>query len=223
MQTATESSAFVESSSGDSLFERIASDIASQGFSINKSAMPESLLEPLWHHQQHIDNTRYQPAGVGRRANFQRDKNIRSDEICWINGDSPAGHRWLVWTNDLREYLNRRLFLGLFSFESHFAHYAPGAFYAKHVDAFRGQANRILTVVMYLNKNWQPSNGGELVLYTGDDDAECIKVLPEWGTIVVFLSEEFPHEVLPASRSRSSIAGWYRLNTSSAIRVDPAL
>jgi SM-20-related protein len=39
--------------------------------------------------------------------------------------------------------------------------------------------------------------------------------------LVVFLSEEFPHEVLPTATDRYSIAGWFRVNTSSAERVDP--
>jgi len=39
--------------------------------------------------------------------------------------------------------------------------------------------------------------------------------------LVVFLSEEFPHEVLKAKRSRFSVAGWFRVNTSNAERADP--
>ena len=37
-------------------------------------------------------------------------------------------------------------------------------------------------------------------------------VLPELGTLVIFLSEDIPHEVLPAMRDRYSIAGWFRVN-----------
>jgi SM-20-related protein len=52
-------------------------------------------------------------------------------------------------------------------------------------------------------------------------DNSKIKVLPSFGTIVVFLSEEFPHEVLPAKRDRYSIAGWFRLNNSIDNNIDP--
>jgi SM-20-related protein len=48
-----------------------------------------------------------------------------------------------------------------------------------------------------------------------------IMVIPNVGTVVVFLSEEFPHEVLPALRDRYAIAGWFRLNTSIANNIDP--
>jgi SM-20-related protein len=117
--------------------------------------------------------------------------------------------------------LNQRLFLGLFSFESHYAHYAPGAYYKRHYDAFRGEANRVLSVVCYLNPNWSASDGGELVLYRDEQDREGLKVVPLYGTVVVFLSEEFPHEVLPASRDRYSVAGWFRVNCSIDNKIDP--
>ncbi|MFB0911982.1 MAG: 2OG-Fe(II) oxygenase, partial [Glaciecola sp.] len=129
--------------------------------------------------------------------------------------------QWLEWTGILRTYLNQHLFLGLFSFESHFSHYAAGSFYKRHLDAFKGEANRILSVVAYLNPNWQIGDGGELVLYKDEFDTQGLKVIPALGTLAIFLSEEFPHEVLPAKRDRYSIAGWYRINASSADRVDP--
>jgi SM-20-related protein len=47
------------------------------------------------------------------------------------------------------------------------------------------------------------------------------KVVPQMGTLVVFLSERFPHEVLPAHADRYSIAGWFRVNTSINNQIDP--
>ena len=38
------------------------------------------------------------------------------------------------------------------------------------------------------------------------------EVRPEFGTLAVFLSEDIPHEVIPARRERFSIAGWHRCN-----------
>ncbi|MNF18077.1 hypothetical protein D3C80_2219580 [compost metagenome] len=35
-------------------------------------------------------------------------------------------------------------------------------------------------------------------------------VMPTGGCLVVFLSGDVPHEVLPASRDRLSITGWFR-------------
>jgi SM-20-related protein len=115
----------------------------------------------------------------------------------------------------------------LFSFESHFAHYGKGDFYKKHKDAFKGEGNRVLSVLVYLNQDWSADNGGELVIYTKPSSDSCViddsKVLvtPSFGTIVVFLSEDFPHEVLPAKCDRYSIAGWFHLNSSVANNIDP--
>jgi SM-20-related protein len=207
----------------ETLFNRIAKDLENQGYSICPLALPEDLANALYCHQQVMDEEKYISAGIGRGDAYLRNEFVRTDEICWITGASAAGRLWLGWTGKLQSFLNRRLFLGLFSFESHFAHYAPGDFYKKHYDAFRGEANRVLTIVVYLNPGWLNSDCGELVIYRDDEDREGIRVLPLMGTVVVFLSEEFPHEVLPATRDRYSIAGWFRVNTSMSERVDPPL
>ncbi|MEE3168550.1 MAG: 2OG-Fe(II) oxygenase, partial [Pseudomonadota bacterium] len=38
----------------------------------------------------------------------------------------------------------------------------------------------------------------------------CGTVVPEMGRMAVFMSEEVPHEVLPANRTRHSLACWFR-------------
>jgi SM-20-related protein len=40
------------------------------------------------------------------------------------------------------------------------------------------------------------------------------RVLPNYGKIVIFISDQFPHEVLAAERDRYSIAGWFRTDRS---------
>ena len=209
------------SDSFEPLFERIALDLTTKGFSINPGLLPAELTEALWRHVLAMPDDQFSDAGIGRRRQYQLNQFVRSDSICWINGESTAGRDWLAWAGKLQSYLNRRLFLGLFSFESHFAHYRPGDFYKKHLDAFKGQANRILSMVVYLNPGWQPDDGGELVIYGEGIVEEGLRVTPAFGTVVVFLSEDFPHEVLSAERDRYSIAGWFRVNTSLPDRVDP--
>lgn len=204
-------------------FEKIAQDLYEKGFSIQAAALPARLSAHLYQHLQSMPQYKFEQAGIGRDQEHSLNTKVRSDEICWITGESEAGLHWLDWNTKLKTFLNRRLFLGLFSFESHFAHYSPGDFYKRHYDAFRGEANRVLSVVVYLNPDWKEEYGGELVLYSNDEDLAGVKVRPEYGTVAIFLSEEFPHEVLPATRDRYSIAGWYRVNTSTAERVDPPL
>lgn len=207
----------------DSLFENIAQDIIEQGYSIQRKAIPKELSDILYFHLSNMAEYKFSDASIGRQFSQQLDETVRNDTISWIHGNSPAGAQWLSWTQALQSYLNRRLFLGLFSFESHFAHYAKGHFYKRHLDAFKGQANRVLSLVSYLNPDWKSSNGGELVIYKSASDQIGTKVLPEYGTIVVFLSEEFEHEVKPALQDRYSIAGWFRVNTSTADKIDPPL
>lgn len=205
----------------DDLFTRIASDLFEQGFSVQPGALPYSLALALFGHLRQMRPEQFAPAGIGRQQDYMTNQFVRTDEISWINGESAAGREWLHWCGELQAFLNQRLFLGLFSFESHFAHYRPGDFYKRHTDAFRGEANRVLSVVAYLNPAWSVQDGGELVLYRDEADMRGCRVSPDWGTLVTFLSEEFPHEVLPATRDRYSIAGWFRVNTSVANCIDP--
>ncbi|WP_461518539.1 2OG-Fe(II) oxygenase [Porticoccus sp.] len=205
----------------DSLFARIATDLNRQGFSVIPNALPEAMAAELFHQVLNMESEDFSHAGIGRHTDLTLNQFVRRDEIRWIDGQTSAEQLWLAWTHRLQQYLNRRLFLGLFSYESHFAHYQPGDFYRKHLDAFRGEANRRLSTVAYLNPGWLPGDGGELVIYESDAELEITKVTPAYGTLVVFLSEEFPHEVLAAKRHRYSIAGWFRVNSSSYDRVDP--
>jgi SM-20-related protein len=200
----------------------IASQLADRGVSIVPNAIPSELGMALWREVTELDDAQFQAAKIGRQQRKQHNRFTRTGSICWIHGTSAPCIAWLAWTESLRQTLNRELFMGLFSFESHYAHYRPGDFYKWHLDAFQGEANRLVSVVLYLNPGWQPDDGGELVLYPRDSEIhEPIKVTPSFGTLVCFLSEEFPHEVLPAKRQRYSIAGWFRVNTSTASRVDP--
>ena len=64
-------------------------------------------------------------------------------------------------------------------------------------------------------------DGGELVIYPEKGAMDGIRVTPAFGTLALFLSEDFEHEVMPARRDRYSVAGWFRVNSSSARRADP--
>lgn len=215
-------------SGGDSsLFESIANDIFDKGYSICPDALPVNLTNLLSQHIIELPSENFKRAGIGRTKDHMINDFIRTDAISWITNNGEASCAWINWAESLQAYLNRRLFLGLFSFESHFAHYAQGDFYKKHKDAFKGEGNRVLSVVVYLNQQWISSDGGELVIYaknSGNTSVATnnkITVTPNLGTVVVFLSEQFPHEVLPAKRDRYSIAGWFRLNNSIANNIDP--
>lgn len=202
------------------LFKSISNDISSKGYSIHPFALPEYLCSLLSQQLARLPKESFDRAGIGRGKKHIINDVIRTDEVCWISNNNEAGSAWIRWTESLKLFLNRHLFLGLFSFESHFSHYAKGDFYKIHKDAFKGESNRVLSVIVYLNRNWSDDDGGELIIYdqslpaSSDIEHREITVIPNWGTIVIFLSEEFPHQVLAAERDRYSIAGWFRLHTS---------
>jgi SM-20-related protein len=209
----------------DELFKKIATELINNGVCVIKNGVPDNMAKGLQKQAQKLRLDQFKPAAVGRGESQVADTQIRSDDIHWMDGNGESENDWLLWMGELQQYLNRHLFLGLFSFESHFSHYSSGDFYKKHYDAFKGQANRILSVVTYLNENWQAEEGGELLVY-GDgkqqsEDRVIHTVSPEIGTLVIFLSEQFPHEVLRTKKDRYSIAGWFRVNGSGNRQVDP--
>jgi SM-20-related protein len=80
------------------------------------------------------------------------------------------------------------------------------------LDQFHAVPHRIVTVILYLNDAWMEADGGQLRMYFPQEDgSERIEdVLPVGGRLVVFLSEEIPHEVMPTQKERISITGWLR-------------
>ncbi|WP_343846340.1 2OG-Fe(II) oxygenase [Bowmanella denitrificans] len=184
--------------------------------------LPMGIAEALLLEVTEYNSQQFQQAGIGREQQQQQNQFVRTDEIRWLNGQSNAQQAFLATMEQLRLGLNRRLFMGLFDYECHFAHYGPGNFYKKHLDAFKGRTNRILSTVLYLNPGWTSEDGGELLMYEKRSKEAFLKITPLFGQMVVFLSERFPHEVLAAKRDRYSIAGWFRVNTSIGGAIDPA-
>ena len=200
------------------LFERIADALVSRGSAILPASLPADVAADLQARLDALDETAFRPAAIGRGRDTQKNRFVRNNRISWLD-DSDRERAWDRWTESLRCHLNRELYLGLFSFESHFTRYDEGDFYRRHGDSLRGERNRVLSGVTFMNSGWLPDQGGELVLY--HDDGSSTLVTPEAGTLVIFLSEEVPHEVLTTHRTRYGLAGWYRLNTNIGENLDP--
>lgn len=201
------------------LLDQITDAINTRGWCFVANALPldhcNHLLQLAMRRRE-----KFTPAAVGRKQARQVLTKQRTDRIQWINGETRTEQQWLAWMDKLRLHLNQQLYLGLYNFESHFAHYPVNAFYRRHVDAFRGDANRKLSAVLYLNENWTADEGGALVLYPAysqpQSGEEIGRFLPVAGSLILFMSEEFPHEVLPANRDRYSIAGWFHVSSSGS-------
>ena len=197
--------------------------LVQHGYAISPGYFPLSLVRALREEAQHRDRQgEFQLAGIGRRQVHQKDTRVRSDRTCWLRGETLAQCQLLEGLESLRVAVNRSLFMGLFELESHFAIYGPGDYYQRHLDAFNGNNGRLLSVVLYLNEGWQSQWDGRLRLWP-EPDAQGVasEVEPRAGTLVAFLSEKIPHEVLAATRERYSIAGWFRCNNTTADWLDP--
>jgi SM-20-related protein len=189
---------------------RIVDDLAEHGWSLQPQFITQTLTRKLAEEcRQQAAQGALAPAGVGRGTQQQVREGVRGDHIQWLEpGQHPACDEYLQALDELRVALNQGLYLGLEDFEGHFALYPPGAFYQKHVDRFRDDDRRAVSVVFYLNDDWQAEQGGALRLYL--PNGETRDVLPQAGSLLAFLSADMPHEVLPASRDRLSLTGWLR-------------
>ncbi|MEP3348838.1 MAG: 2OG-Fe(II) oxygenase [Marinomonas sp.] len=203
-------------------FLNLLMDLKTKGWSVQDDFFSTDFTQALMDEAENIENTQMQLAGVGRKQDHQIVLDARRDYIQWIDPDKPIRTDFLKVMESLRVALNRYLFIGLFDYEAHFARYEKGAFYEKHVDAFKGESNRVLSTVLYLNENWQEGDGGELVIYDEHNpDIEVGRFFPKKGRLAIFLSECFYHEVVVAHRTRHSIAGWFRVNNTTGKNLDP--
>lgn len=203
------------------IYAEIAAALAARGYCLLEPPLAERLTDALFIHFNSLDERDFKEAAIGRESNQLVNPFIRGDRIRWIDKQHPAGRDYLEWMENLRLELNRRLFLGLFDYECQYAWYPTGAFYKKHLDAFKGNTNRILSTVLYLNPDWQPQDGGELLLYPPEGNSPIETVTPLYGRMVIFLSGEFPHEVAKTHKPRRSITGWFRVNNSLGASIDP--
>ncbi|HAT7768148.1 TPA: SM-20-like protein [Legionella pneumophila] len=159
----------------------------------------------------------FRNAKIGQHLQAQQNDKIRSDQIFWIDADSPSPsiQAYLKKLVCLGNILNQTMYLGLVEFETHFAIYLPGTFYRKHVDQFESTKTRKISFVYYLNETWQTEFGGELLLYNIED--KLIQNISPVGNRLVCFDSELPHEVHPTHQTRFSITGWMKTRSTSVL------
>ena len=154
----------------------------------------------------------FKRAGISKGSSQNVNLDIRSDSILWLNEDTKVDIQKQLFAKieDLQQSLNRMLFLGLNEFEGHYAAYASGGLYQKHKDSFHRGNGRVVSFVLYLNESWQPEWGGQLRIFDANDEAHvAAEVDPQGGRLVLFMSSEIEHEVLPSCVERLSFTGWF--------------
>jgi SM-20-related protein len=149
----------------------------------------------------------FRAAAIG--AARQRRDDIRGDFTCWLQEPLfPAEREAQASLDRLRLSLNEQLLLGLFDTEVHYATYPPGAAYGAHVDQPTGNAARQVSFALYLNLDWDARCGGELRLH--DENVPIADIEPRGGRLCCFLTPGRLHEVLPSTRVRMALSGWFR-------------
>jgi SM-20-related protein len=149
----------------------------------------------------------FKKAGVGKAGDKLINESVRGDYIQWVDKSLVAEplQLFMLRLEELIQFLNQSLFLSLKDYEVHQTVYPVGAFYKRHLDQFKEDDHRKLSVICYLNEGWLPQHGGQLRVYFPES---TLDVLPEAGRLVCFRSDLLEHEVLPATRERMSITGW---------------
>ncbi len=176
--------------------------------SIDQALSPEQAQDLLkWAQAQKIKGL-FHAAEMGRGSERHQNQQLRGDSTYWLEA---ALHPPLFAALDVfQQKLNKELYLGLQEFECHFAHYPAGARYDKHLDktvaAQPLSGERVISFVLYLNKNWTADDGGMLKLYVSPEQL----IEPTLGRMIVFRSDSIWHEVLISNNERWSLTGWFR-------------
>jgi SM-20-related protein len=149
----------------------------------------------------------FKKAGIGKDADKQINEGVRGDYIQWIEKETapPEIGIYLNRLAELISHLNRTLFLSLKDYEVHKTVYPTGTFYKRHLDQFKKDDHRKLSIICYLNEDWQPEEGGQLRMHLPEGPVD---VFPTAGKLVCFRSDQIEHEVLIATRERMSLTGW---------------
>lgn len=203
----------METLSGEQHFEVVVDGLASQEYAVVDHFFTEEEVRLLHHFvHQRFSGGQFKKAGVGKEQLL--NERIRGDYIQWIDRRSmdPACLFLFDRVEAMVQYLNRTCFLGIRDMELHAAVYPPGTGYTRHLDVFKNTRSRRLSVIFYLNFDWQEEMGGALRLFLPQPDGseEALDILPLAGRMACFRSDRLEHAVLPATRYRYSITGWLK-------------
>lgn len=156
-----------------------------------------------------LSTNQFKPAGITQST--EPRPSIRNDQIFWLDKKTdsltPIDRLVLERLNALTHCLKNYFRISLTEFECHYAVYETGHFYQKHLDTTHENNKRIFSFVIYLNENWEPQDGGQLLGYAQNE--KIFEILPRIGQMVLFKSD-LEHEVLATHKTRHSLTGWIR-------------
>ncbi|GGE93026.1 SM-20-related protein [Chishuiella changwenlii] len=198
------------------IYEKIIDDLLNQKYSISdfffSNEETKQLRESIIQQDTKQD---FHQAAIGNSQNEQIVKSIRGDKILWIDESKMTETEEIFFSkiNHFIDYLNRTCYMGIEESEFHYAIYPEGTFYQRHVDAFKNDDRRTLSMVFYLNdEDWKDDFGGQLTLFLPDENnkEKELDILPLAGRLAIFDSKTIPHEVKKVNKPRYSITGWLK-------------
>ena len=189
-------------------FDALADGLADNGYAIIDDFLSPTEVRNILDLKEFQGGSEYfKKAGIGKNQNHHINESVRGDYIFWIDKNTPCDpiNVYLNRLGELIQFLNQTLFLSLKDYEVHMTSYPPGSFYKRHLDQFNRDDHRKLSVICYLNDNWNANEGGQLRMFLAE---KIVDILPAAGRLVCFRSDQVEHEVLPATRTRLSLTGW---------------
>lgn len=150
----------------------------------------------------------FKKAAIGTLNSTAIINEIRGDYTFWLDKQRDGILNPLFdILDEVKLNINQMCFLSLSEYEFHLAHYPKGTYYKRHLDQFAERNNRMISMVIYLNKNWKMEDGGELRIYPNNNDYKDIN--PIYNRCILFRSDFLEHEeVLVAHADRRSVTGW---------------
>lgn len=157
----------------------------------------------------------FSKAGIGALDKNIIRHDIRGDHTFWLDRQRDSRiHKFWSLVDEAIYIFNRYCFLSLSGYEFHLANYPPETKYEKHLDQFNNRNNRMITLVIYLNDEWEKGDGGELEIFLKNGNTKIVEPLAD--RCILFKSAEIPHQVLKSNKDRYSITGWF-LNQPSTL------
>jgi SM-20-related protein len=200
-------------------FSQLVDGLAARDWAVSDGLFGPDLSADLLHRAEELYTSgQMKVAGVGKQK--QEEEAIRATSIRWLDPDALVPVEQLLWAqlDALRLYLNRTCFLSLASFECHFAVYPTGAYYRRHLDQFQSDNARLVSFILYLNRDWTPEDGGALRLFFSHENGERHEdVLPEMGRFAMFRSDLLEHEVMTTMRQRVGVVGWMKTHAGRVL------
>jgi len=192
----------------NSNFDAVADGLAEHGFAVVDNFLSLAEVNEILLLDEFKDSAKqFKKAGIGKNQDLQINEAIRGDHIQWLDKVSApdSAKVYLDRLDELIRFLNQSLYLSLKDYEVHMTVYPAGSFYKRHLDQFKKDDHRKLSVICYLNNRWLEEHGGQLRMYLPE---KSFDVLPLAGRLVCFRADQIEHEVLPATRERLSLTGW---------------